>query len=123
MPLNQIVRQGSKQYEASRFSPKLTNRIRRCGAVYPGRSNPRATSRSSSKVWSASDALKLRVEIWPGHPSESQPSPDSVQWRVSLNQPDRHPDIGMIAAQIFVYVGLGIVIAATVWNHSKSGHP
>jgi hypothetical protein len=40
-----------------------------------------------------------------------------------LNQPDRHPDIGMIAAQIFVYVGLGIVIAATVWNHSKSGHP
>jgi len=36
--------------------------------------------------------------------------------------PDWHPD-RMIAAQIVLYVGLGIVIAPTLWNHWKAGHP
>jgi hypothetical protein len=29
----------------------------------------------------------------------------------------------MIAASIVLYVGLGIVIAVTVWNHWKAAHP
>jgi hypothetical protein len=29
----------------------------------------------------------------------------------------------MIAASIVQYVGLGIIIAITVWNHWKSVHP
>ena len=33
--------------------------------------------------------------------------------------PDRHPD-RIIAAQIVLYVGLAIVIAATLWNHWKA---
>jgi hypothetical protein len=28
-----------------------------------------------------------------------------------------------LAASIVLYVGLGIIIAATVWNHWKAGHP
>ncbi len=35
--------------------------------------------------------------------------------------PDRHPD-RMIAASIVLYVGLGIIIAITVWNHWKAAH-
>jgi hypothetical protein len=30
--------------------------------------------------------------------------------------PDRHPD-RMIAASIVLYIGLGIIIAITVWNY------
>jgi hypothetical protein len=33
-----------------------------------------------------------------------------------LDLPDRHPD-RMIAASVVLYIGLGIVIAITVWNH------
>jgi hypothetical protein len=33
--------------------------------------------------------------------------------------PDRHPD-RMIAASVVLYVGLGIIIAVTVWNHWKA---
>jgi hypothetical protein len=29
----------------------------------------------------------------------------------------------MIAASIVVYVGLGIIIAITVWNHKKAAQP
>jgi hypothetical protein len=29
----------------------------------------------------------------------------------------------MIAASIVLYVGLGIIIAVTVWNHWKAAHP
>jgi hypothetical protein len=29
----------------------------------------------------------------------------------------------MIAASIVLYVGLGIVIAVTLWNHWKAAHP
>jgi hypothetical protein len=29
----------------------------------------------------------------------------------------------MIAASIVLYVGLGIIIAVTLWNHWKSVHP
>ena len=36
--------------------------------------------------------------------------------------PDGHPD-RMLAAQIVPYVGLGIVIAVTVWNHWKAAQP
>ena len=36
--------------------------------------------------------------------------------------PDWHPD-RMIAASIVLYVGLGIIIAATLWNHWKAAHP
>ena len=36
--------------------------------------------------------------------------------------PDVHPD-RMIAASIVLYVGLGIIIAITMWNHWKVGHP
>ena len=36
--------------------------------------------------------------------------------------PDRHPD-RMIAASIVLYVGLGIIIAATVWNHWVPAQP
>jgi hypothetical protein len=33
--------------------------------------------------------------------------------------PDRHPD-RMIAESIVLYVGLGIIIAVTLWNHWKA---
>jgi hypothetical protein len=33
-----------------------------------------------------------------------------------------HPD-RMSAAQVVLYVGLGIVIATTPWRHSKAVHP
>jgi hypothetical protein len=36
--------------------------------------------------------------------------------------PDRHPD-RMIAAQIVLYVGLGTVIAAELWNDWQVLHP
>jgi hypothetical protein len=36
--------------------------------------------------------------------------------------PDWHPD-RMIAGQIVLYVGLAILIAATLWNHWKAAHP
>ncbi len=36
--------------------------------------------------------------------------------------PDGHPD-RMIAASIVLYVGLGIIIAVTVWSHWKSVQP
>ena len=36
--------------------------------------------------------------------------------------PDRHPD-RMIAASIVLYVGLGLIIAITVWSHWKAAHP
>jgi len=36
--------------------------------------------------------------------------------------PDHHPD-RMIAASIVLYVGLGIAIGNTVWNHWKATHP
>jgi hypothetical protein len=36
--------------------------------------------------------------------------------------PDRHPD-RMIAASVVLYIGLGIIIAITVWNHWKVAHP
>ena len=36
--------------------------------------------------------------------------------------PDRHPD-RMIAASIVLYVGLGVIIAITVWNHWKTARP
>ena len=39
-----------------------------------------------------------------------------------FNLPDLHPD-RMIAASIVLYVGLGIIIAITVWNHWKVTHP
>jgi hypothetical protein len=35
--------------------------------------------------------------------------------------PDHHPD-RMIAASIVLYVGLGIIIAITVWNHGEVTH-
>jgi hypothetical protein len=35
--------------------------------------------------------------------------------------PDGHPD-RMIAASIVLYVGLAIVIGATLWNHWKAAH-
>jgi hypothetical protein len=35
--------------------------------------------------------------------------------------PDRHPD-RMIAASVVLYVGLGIILAITVWNQWKAGH-
>jgi hypothetical protein len=36
--------------------------------------------------------------------------------------PHRHPH-RMIAASVVLYVGLGIIIAITVWNHWKVAHP
>ena len=36
--------------------------------------------------------------------------------------PDRHPD-RMIAASVVLYVGLGIIIAITVWNHWNVAQP
>ncbi len=36
--------------------------------------------------------------------------------------PDHHPD-RMIAASIVLYVGLGIVIAVTLWSHWKAAQP
>src|SRR5262249_55701479 len=36
--------------------------------------------------------------------------------------PAWHPD-RMIAAQLVLYVGLGIVIAATLWSHWNAAHP
>jgi len=36
--------------------------------------------------------------------------------------PDRHPD-RMIAASVVLYIGLGIIIAITVWNHWKARDP
>jgi hypothetical protein len=39
-----------------------------------------------------------------------------------LDLPDRHPD-GMIAASVVLYIGLGIIIAITVWSRWKAGHP
>jgi hypothetical protein len=29
----------------------------------------------------------------------------------------------MIAASIVLYVGMGIIIVATLWNHWKAAHP
>jgi hypothetical protein len=29
----------------------------------------------------------------------------------------------MIAASLVLYVGLGVILAITVWNHWKAGHP
>jgi hypothetical protein len=56
-----------------------------------------------------------------GAQAESK-SPAPSTCRASLDLPDRHPD-RMIAAWIVLYVGLGIIIAVTAWNHWKSGHP
>ena len=36
--------------------------------------------------------------------------------------PDRHPD-RMIAASVVLYIGLGIIIAITVWGHWKAAIP
>jgi hypothetical protein len=36
--------------------------------------------------------------------------------------PDGHPD-RMIAASILLYVGLGIIIAFTMWSHWKAAQP
>jgi hypothetical protein len=36
--------------------------------------------------------------------------------------PDNHPD-RMLAASVVLYVGLGIIIAITVWKHWKVAHP
>jgi hypothetical protein len=36
--------------------------------------------------------------------------------------PPGHPD-RMIAAQIVLYVGLWVILAATLWNHWKAAHP
>jgi hypothetical protein len=36
--------------------------------------------------------------------------------------PDRHPD-RMIAASIVLYVGLGIIIAVTIWTHWTAAQP
>jgi len=36
--------------------------------------------------------------------------------------PAGHPD-RMIASQIILYVGLWIILAATLWNHWKAAHP
>jgi hypothetical protein len=36
--------------------------------------------------------------------------------------PDRHPD-RMIAASAVLYVGLGIIIAITLWNHWNATDP
>jgi hypothetical protein len=41
---------------------------------------------------------------------------------LGFDLPDGHPD-RMIAASIVLYVGLGIIIAITVWNHRKAAHP
>jgi hypothetical protein len=35
--------------------------------------------------------------------------------------PDRHPD-RMIAASVVLYIGLGLIIATTVWNLWKVAH-
>ncbi len=39
-----------------------------------------------------------------------------------FNLPDNHPD-RVIAASVVLYIGLGIVIAITVWSHWKAAHP
>jgi hypothetical protein len=36
--------------------------------------------------------------------------------------PPEHPD-RMIAASIVLYIGLGIVIVATLWRHWRAAHP
>jgi hypothetical protein len=36
--------------------------------------------------------------------------------------PDHHPD-RMIAASIVLYIGLGMIIAITVWNHWNVAQP
>jgi len=46
----------------------------------------------------------------------------SSTWPASSTLPDNHPD-RMIAASIVLYVGLGIIIAITVWNHWKAAQP
>ena len=43
-------------------------------------------------------------------------------WRASSTYPTIIRN-RMIAASIVLYVGLGIIIAITVWNHRKAAHP
>ena len=48
--------------------------------------------------------------------------PGDAGTHILFDLPDRHPD-RMIAAQIVLYVGLGTVIAAELWNDWQVLHP